>query len=234
MTYPQNPQQPGHQQPGYATQPGYPQQGYPQQPGVGQPGYAQPAYPQQPGYGYAPPAPVPVPVDPNTNTNTAWIWLAMFVPALAVVSLFFVNWQGMLDTVRQAMESAATSSTAPDQFALQSQMWQAMGPAVWLGFLSYPLMVLSIVFFWMDWRELGRRGIVRRFHWAWSFLGLVTGVGALVSVIGRTVVLRQQGLRAMAPLWAYIVYVAVSLIGGAAFAVWFMSEFFRMISTVVS
>ncbi|WP_052460635.1 hypothetical protein [Microbacterium gorillae] len=190
---------------------------YPSQP-------PQPGYAQQPGYGYAPPAQLAAPVDPNTPTNTVWIWPAMFLPMLPALGLFFVDWPGLFATMEHFVLTAPKNATPAEVLEQEMVVFQAMGPMVWVSILVYPLMGLSVLFFWLDWRELGRRGIVRRFHWAWAFIGIVASVGALVSVIGRTVVLRQQGLRAMAPLWAYIAAAAVSVIGTVAFSVWLMSQ----------
>lgn len=164
------------------------------------------AYPTPGGYPAAPPAygQAYAPVDPNTSTNTIWIWLAIIVPFLGLLPLFFYDWDAAFAQAQQQLESAG-GSLAPGMNVTVDLPGQTLLTGV--GFLTS---AVSVLFFALDYRELGRRGIQKRFHWAWSLLGAVT-VGALLPVIGRTVVLRKQGLRAFAPLWTLIICIVVSV-----------------------
>ena len=64
-----------------------------------------------------------------------------------------------------------------------------------------------IGFSWLDYRELGRRGVDRPFHWAWSFLS------SAVYVIGRGVIVRRVApRRGLVPIWVMIAVTGVSLI----------------------
>src|SRR5690606_30673853 len=65
-----------------------------------------------------------------------------------------------------------------------------------LGFLCYGA---GVVFAYLDWRELARRGVPRPFHWAFQFIPY------WVYPIGRAVVVsRRTGGTGMAVLWATI------------------------------
>ena len=57
-----------------------------------------------------------------------------------------------------------------------------------IGLVSWVFVGAAILFSWLDWRELRRRGVPVPFHWAWALLALA-GAGLAVYVIGRTVVL---------------------------------------------
>lgn len=71
---------------------------------------------------------------------------------------------------------------------------------------TVPLYAASVVMAYLDWRRLGRLGVVRPFHWAWGFL-------ITVYVIGRTVIARKVvPLTSVAPIW---IFVALSVISNA-------------------
>ncbi|MGO4612150.1 hypothetical protein AB4142_38020, partial [Variovorax sp. 2RAF20] len=50
--------------------------------------------------------------------------------------------------------------------------------------IGWLLTAAGIVFSWLDFRELTRRGVERPFHWAWSFLGIVYPIGRSIIVRG--------------------------------------------------
>jgi hypothetical protein len=79
-----------------------------------------------------------------------------------------------------------------------------------------------IVFSWLDYRELARRGVERPFHWAWSFL-------TLVYPIGRSVVVRGvAGGLGLAPMWAAI---AAYVVAFALAAIWTIMLVAQIIGT---
>jgi hypothetical protein len=67
-----------------------------------------------------------------------------------------------------------------------------------------------VVCSWLDYRELGRRGVERPFHWAWSFLGVVYPIGRSIIVRG------VSGGRGLGALWvavaAYVVSVGLAVV----------------------
>lgn len=145
--------------------------------------YPGPSYPAST---YATPGRRPLPMD--TPVYTVWIWLVALLPLLGAVQFLFLHPQPVF-------RSAADGSPVlnPDPFAMLG------GPIFFVGsVLSWLVTAAVIVFAWLDYRELGRRGVERPFHWAWSFLGIVYP-------IGRTVIVRRVAAgRGLAPLWVSI------------------------------
>jgi hypothetical protein len=169
------------------------------QPAYGQPAYGQPAqqpYAQQPyaqaGYGqqaYASPTPPPQ-VPASTSPFTWGIWV---VAALPIVSLLAVAGYDFRDYMRASMSGRIDI----DGGYVLMQL---------LGFLVY---AATVVVAYFDWRDLGRRGIVRPFHWAWSFLG------SGVYVIGRSIIVRRRitgsPASALTPIWVWAAINVVAL-----------------------
>lgn len=180
-----------------------------------QPAYVQqpvaPAYAQQPAYGqvYAPTRPR---LADGARVYNAYIWLVVALPFLSVLLLPF--YQPHFDIV-------ATSDghvTSMNPFAMYTPIYFVL---VGVGFLAY---ALSVVFSWLDYRELQRTGVVRPFHWAWTFLS------GLVYVIGRSVIVRRVAPgRGLAPIWVTIGLYALSLVISIAWAVSFMSSLMNSI-----
>ena len=182
-----------------------PNQPVPPAPTAGPTPPAYPTYPAAPGYGAMPSAPQPRRVSPDTKTDTIWIFLAIVVPMLTFLLVPLIDFDGF---IRAAVEAAQSGS----DFQNAATFMSVSASATLVSILSYVIAAVSVVFTFLDWRELGKRGITERFHWAWSILGVVVGVGMLITIIGRTVVLRRQGLRAMTPVWVFVATVAVSII----------------------
>lgn len=167
------------------TQPSTPGQ-YPTQP---------PAYGAMPSADFAPAAPR------NTPTATTWIWIAIGISLLVWFSVFLLDGSTFADiSVNPSMEPNSTELTA------------LFGQTAIVSLVSLFASIALVVLTYLDWRELGNRGIEQRFHWAWSILSVVLGLGLLISIIGRTVVLQRQGLRAMQVLWAYLATIVIGLI----------------------
>lgn len=189
-------QQPVQPQPVQAQQPVYAQQ----------PAYTQhPGYAQQPAYGqtYAPVRPR---LADGARIYNVYIWLVVALPFVSLVLLPF--YQPHFDVV--ATEHGYTSYGNP--FGIFGPMYFAI---VGVGFLAY---ALSVVFAWLDYRELERIGVVRPFHWAWTFLS------ALVYVIGRSVIVRRVAPgRGLTPIWVTIGLYVLSLIVTIAWTVSFVS-----------
>ena len=84
----------------------------------------------------------------QVDTNTVWVWLAIAVTALPYATLFLVDGGGYLHGVLQSGSSAAVSGMI---------QWQLQTLAV--SMLGWVAMGAGIVFSWLDWRELRRRGV---------------------------------------------------------------------------
>jgi hypothetical protein len=146
-------------------------------------------------------------VPEGTPVDTIWIWLIVALPVLAVLPIFFWDFESYLEQ-SMSMSSSSTVLTAlgpytdPWYLALTFGSWIAYGLVVWFAYL--------------DWAALARFGYQRRFHWAWAFLS------SLVYVIGRSVVVRRQAGRGMLPMVAAIVVTVLITIGVIVWTVLFM------------
>jgi hypothetical protein len=210
---PSPPEQPT-AQPGYGQQPAYGQQaGYGQQAAYNQ----QPAYGQQ--AGYTPVSEYPQ-VTPGTSGTTLWAWLVALLPILALLMSL-----GYTLSIPGAMQSFVNEmgNVDPSTPEGSSQLVNGMLGAFFNGWYVALIIVglltyaATVVFAYLDYRELARRGYVKPFHWAWTFLS------SIVYIIGRTVVVGRRGGRSLGPLWAMIaVFVAsmvISWIAGALISV---------------
>ncbi|MGN6742725.1 MAG: DUF2510 domain-containing protein [Amnibacterium sp.] len=130
------------------------------------------------------------PLTEGARVNTPFIWIIALLPLLPTVAMLTWDMQGALRRSLESPRSAAFALSAdPGYLLLQG-----------VGFLMYAAIV---VLAYVDRRALQRMGVVKPFHWAWSFL-------TLVYVIGRAVVLRRRVRRGLAPLWTFL---AVYLVG---------------------
>lgn len=165
-------------------------------------------------------APAPVRVD----TNTVWIWLAIVASVLPLGGLFFIDWNGYMNTIM--LPSATHNSGA---FVSGIVQWQVR--MLLISGVSWLWMGVFILFSWLDWRELRRRGVPLPFSWAWSFFALLGG-GAAVYVIGRTVVLkRRTESGGWAPLW---VWIGATVLSCVIVTVWMVSAFEAMMAHMMS
>lgn len=148
------------------------------------------------------------PLAPGTPLYSVWIWLVAVLPVASGLLLFLLHPQPMF-----RFSAAGSSAVLTDPFALLG------GPIYFVVIgLSWVLAAAMIVFSWLDYRELLRRGMERPFHWAWSFLGIVYP-------IGRSVVVRGvAGGRGLAPLWVAIAAYVVSLVLSLVWSMILISE----------
>lgn len=153
----------------------------------------------------------------GTKTGTVWIWLVALLPLVSLASIFTIDFDGYFRTLMQN----PTSPTA--SFAIFT-------PAYLIGVvLSWASVALTIVFAFLDWRELKRRGVPQPFHWAWSFL--VFASAGVVYPIGRSVVVKRRTGGGMAPMWVAIAVLAVTII---VVTVWTVMIMTQMMSWVMS
>ena len=154
------------------------------------------------------------PLPHGTPVYTVWIWLVVALPIIPVLLLFLVQPQVMFHEVSVGGRSTLTA----DPFALIG------GPGYFLvAGLGWLVTAAVIVFAWLDYRELVRRGVERPFHWAWSFLGIVYPIGRSVIVRG------VAGGRGLAPLWASI---AVQVAAFVVAMVWTIVLVSQILGTV--
>jgi hypothetical protein len=181
---------------------------------------AYPAAPPPPGYAATPSA-------PGADTNTIWIYLAILVTTLPVLSIFFLDMDGWLETFGRLDQGAPV-----DDRAVAAATMQWIGSAFAITAVTYLLVGLSIVFAWLDWRELKRRGVARPFHWAWAFFALLISIG--VYVIGRTVVLKRETGSGLTALWVWIGSMVLAFLIGIVWTWVFFQEMAGFLSTVSS
>ncbi|MGH1526445.1 DUF2510 domain-containing protein [Leifsonia sp. L25] len=111
---------------------------------------------------YAPARRRPLPAD--TPIYTPWIWLVAALPLVSTLLLFLLHPQPVF----------ASTSGSPSRVVVTDPMALLGGPVYFLVIgIGWLITAACIVFSWLDYRELVRRGVERPFHWAWSFLGIV-------------------------------------------------------------
>jgi hypothetical protein len=150
--------------------------------------------------GGAAPGPVQQPPLPEgANVNTPYIWLIVLLPLLSTVAVLLWDVDGFVRRLATQPRGAGLALMQDPGYLL----------LVGVGWLSYAATVVLAV---LDHRALKRMGIVRPFHWAWSFL-------RIVYEIGRPVVVHRRVGRGLAPLWTFIAVYLVSVVAiGVKFA----------------
>jgi hypothetical protein len=122
---------------------------------------------------------------PDARVNTAAIWIIALLPLVAAVAFLVWDVEGFLRRALEDPQHAAQARFTDPGSLLTSVVGVLISAAI-------------VVLAWADRRALIRMGVVKPFHWAWSFL-------PVVYVIGRAVVLRRRVHRGLAPLWTSVV-----------------------------
>ncbi|KQR23459.1 DUF2510 domain-containing protein [Microbacterium sp. Leaf151] len=203
--------------PASATSAGAP--AYPGTVSAGAPSYPGAPTAGAPGYASAPPVGYGAAPRRDINTNTVWIWLLVALPLVGVLSLFAFDWGSfMRESVYNDLysESLAGPSMAGTLLTVVSSV------------LSLVLAAATVLFAFLDWRQLRARGIERPFHWAWSFFVLAIGSG-LVYIIGRSVIVRRHTGKGLAPLWAAIGVTVVTWIIASVWVVMLLTQIFSLV-----
>jgi Protein of unknown function (DUF2510) len=140
------------------------------------------------------------PLARDTPVYTVWIWLVVLLPLVSILLPLVTNpFSGFAHFV-QTVETSARP-TPQDLLQLYSPAFLIDALVGWI------ILAATIVSACLDYRELGRRGVERPFHWAWSFLS------PAVYVIGRSVIARHVApRRGLVPIWVLIAVFGVSLI----------------------
>jgi hypothetical protein len=166
-------------------------------------------------------------VPAGTATGTVWIWLIAVLPLIAAVPA-----AGYLLVLSQQMGVAfahITDVTSQQDFSnefLRMETTWIFSPwyfaLVGTGLVIYGLTVL---FAFLDRRELAGRGFAKPFHWAWAFLE-----SPWVYMIGRSVVVHRRSGRGLAPLWVFIGIEVVAFGAGMVVTFAFLGQFTQQLS----
>lgn len=140
----------------------------------------------------------------TTPVYNPFIWLYTFLPLLSLVSLFLYRPSFRMTTIGGRPTIDPLSTFTPGYFAMLG-----------IGLVLY---ALNIVFAALDHRTLVRSGVVRPFHWAFAFLGIVY-------TIGRAVIVHQVARpRGLAPIWITIGIIVVQFVVGIIWSVVLSSQ----------
>ena len=143
----------------------------------------------------------------EVRTDTPWVWVLAALPLIALITLPLAS-AGMNEYMYSLMYGD-----------VRGAMLSLFGPWYWLSLLlGLVLYAGSVVVAYFDFAALRRLGVVRPFHWAWTFLY------GIVYLIGRTVILRKVSRTGYPPLWAGIAVLVVVFIATIVWSVWFTYE----------
>ncbi|GAA1774019.1 hypothetical protein GCM10009712_22420 [Pseudarthrobacter sulfonivorans] len=121
------------------------------------------------------------------------IWVITLLPLLSTVLVLLWNPEFRFIVVGRQQTLDPWSLFTPTYFLL-----------LFSGFLTYTASVLLAYF---DSQRLRRDGVVRPFHWAWSFLS------SAVYVIGRSVIMAKVARgRGLVPIWVLIGVVVLNIV----------------------
>lgn len=151
-------------------------------------------------------------LDPTTLIYGPLIWLIVLLPP--VIWPFSLMYR---PTIR-VIEVGPAGTPSVDPASIYTPHYIALLAA------SFVLYGISVVLAWGDDRRLTRVGVVRPFHWAWSFLS------SPVYVIGRSVIVRRVAPgRGLWPVWVFIAIEVVGLVLGAINAASYAQQFSDLI-----
>lgn len=127
-------------------------------------------------------------VGAGTPVYNVYIWLVVALPLVSVARLLTYDMRGAV------LGSRVGPSLIFDPGYLLSTL------------LSWSLYLGTVAVAFFDWRKLTRDGFVRPFHWAFAF------ITPAVYAIGRSVIVNRRAGRGLAPLWACVAVIAISLV----------------------
>ena len=162
-------------------------------------------------------------VPPGTPVHTNWGWVTAFVPVAAVLLMIAQLWvisAFLLDYLRRIAYFVSvpgdSAGADPSQVSglIASMMPFSIGSLLFIV-LVWGLYAFGVVAAYFDYRELGRLGYPKRFHWAWGFIGTVYP-------IGRAVVVQRQAGAGRATMWIAIAAIAASVLISLIWSIWLM------------
>ena len=185
-----------------------------------------------PGYPAGAGAPVPTATKRDIPTNTVWVWLIVALPLVSVLMLFLFDWKSQLEQflyaavlAEQGGYSSSSSSTMVN-FSLNTTLF-----SIGMSVLGLVLGGLSVLFAFLDWRQLRARGIVQPFDWAWAFFVFIVTAG--VYVVGRGIVLRRQTGKGLGPVWGFIAVTVVSIVTASLWVIFLLRDFFAVMEQLM-
>ena len=191
-----------------------------------------PGTPGTPSYPAGPGAPAPTATKRDIPTNTVWVWLIVALPLVSVLTLFLFDWKSQLEQflyaavlAEQGGYSSSSSSTMVN-FSLNTTLF-----SIGMSVLGLVLGGLSVLFAFLDWRQLRARGIVQPFHWAWAFFVFIVTAG--VYVVGRGIVLRRQTGNGLGPIWGFIAVTVVSIVTASLWVIFLLRDFFAVMEQLM-
>jgi len=157
-----------------------------------------------------------------------FIWILALLPLVSAVLVWFMhfNFTPFIDYVREAEAAQQLGMQAPQPHFNAITLF-GVGYVITslVGFLSY---AASVVLAFFDQRRLERIGVVRPFHWSWSFLT------SIVYVIGRSVIVRRVAApRGLTPIWVLIGSYVIAMISGTVWAIIFIGELASQLNQVI-
>ncbi|KTR87211.1 hypothetical protein NS220_18030, partial [Microbacterium testaceum] len=177
-----------------------------------------------------PGAPGRAAVKRDIPTDTVWVWLIVALPLVSVLMLFLFDWKSQLEQFLYAAvlaeQGGYSSSSTMVNFSLNSTLF-----SIGMSVLGLVLGGLSVLFAFLDWRQLRARGIVQPFHWAWAFFVFVVTAG--VYVVGRGIVLRRQTGKGLGPVWGFIAVTVVSIVTASIWIIFLLRDFFAVMEQLM-
>ncbi len=171
----------------------------------GQNQYGQNQYGQQQ-YGYGQEIPK-APKDAKVTNIFIWVIVGLPIISLIISLLSFASLQPVLEDAIRQIEANPNSAQGFGTTTASSGLTSILGLLI---------AAATVVLAYFDWKALQRQGVVRPFHWAWSFFALFT---PLVYIIGRSVVVHRRSGRGLLPLWISIAIVVINIIAFTALIV---------------
>ena len=191
-----------------------------------------PGTPGTSSYPAGPGTPEPTATKRDIPTNTVWVWLIVALPLVSVLTLFLFDWKSQLEQflyaavlAEQGGYSSSSSSTMVN-FSLNTTLF-----SIGMSVLGLVLGGLSVLFAFLDWRQLRARGIVQPFHWAWAFFVFIVTAG--VYVVGRGIVLRRQTGKGLGPVWGFIAVTVVSIVTASLWVIFLLRDFFAVMEQLM-
>ena len=164
-------------------------------------------------------APLRNTVPATTPVGNIFIWILVLLPVVLIVLRSTLDY-GQIGT--NLAEDARRGASSP-------MFTAASGLSLGLSALSFVLAGISVLLAYFDVKRLRATGFERPFPWPWAYFSAISGVGVLVYVIGRTVVVRRRSGRGVAPLVVAIVIAVLGIVLGAVHNVQIMQPFFDQI-----
>lgn len=139
----------------------------------------------------------------STPVDNAWVWVVSLACFAITPAIFLLDMRGYMNSI------------------MTGDPLGFIGYFVWLlaiTLLGWGLTALCIVAAYKDHKRLLSLGVVRPFHWAFSFIGMI------VYLIGRHVVLRKVMRTPGWPLWAHLAAITLYLVGVTLWITWLIQQ----------